>query len=209
MNMGRLADVVNELANAVRTSQAPDDVVEQVHALADRAVHLLRDHTAPPPYAAEQLSPPAQRTLVWHPEDLRRTIPYSPFLGDLNPIAGRAKVWAEEGAVRGTITLSPVHTGPIGSVHGGVLAALLDELTSLAVMAAGRVGYTRTLTVTYHRPTPVGAELALWAHTAGPSGSVILTAGEIRHGDRLTASVTAVHHAAGSRDDPVYPACDA
>ena len=80
--------------------------------------------------------------LVWEPGDLRKTVPYSPFLGELNPIAGEAKLWADGTAVRGTITAHPIHAGPIGTVHGGVVAAILDELSSLAVLAFGAVSAT-------------------------------------------------------------------
>jgi len=143
--------------------------------------------------------------LVWDPCDLRKTIPYSPILGELNPIAGEAKLWAEGAAVRGTITARPIHAGPIGTVHGGIVAAILDELSSLAVLAYGVVGYTQTLTVSYRRPTPLGAELELWAQTSGPTGDVVLTSAEIRHGGRVTASAVGVHKVAGHRDEPVYP----
>jgi acyl-coenzyme A thioesterase PaaI-like protein len=206
MTASSLAVEVRELANAVRASTAPDDVAEKVCMLVRQARTLLDGHIWPGPYAVEQLAPPSDRTLVWQPDDLRKTIPYSPFLGDLNPTSGRAKVWAEGEAVRGTVTMSAIHAGPIGTVHGGVVAALFDELTSLAIMAAGRVGYTQTLTVNYRRPTPLGAELQLWAETGGQTGKVFLTSAEICHDGQVTATAVAVHKAAGRRDEPVYPA---
>jgi acyl-coenzyme A thioesterase PaaI-like protein len=200
-----LAAEVNELANAVRISQAPDDVAEKAGMVTRQARALLDEHAWPGPYAVEQLAPPGDGMLVWEPADLRRTIPYSPFLGDLNPTSGRAKVWADGDTVRGRITMSAIHAGPIATVHGGVIAALLDELTSLAIMAVGRVGYTQTLTVNYRRPTPLDAELELWACTAGQTGDVFLTSAEVRHDGKVTASAVAVHKAAGRRDEPVYP----
>jgi acyl-coenzyme A thioesterase PaaI-like protein len=199
-----LVEAVNGLANAVRTALVPDQEVQQIRGLIAHARTHIDKYVAAPPYAAEQLSPPKQRTLQWNPEDLRRTIPYSPFLGNLNPIAGQTSLWADGDAVRGTVTLLPIHAGPIATAHGGVVAALLDELTSLAIMAIGRIGYTRTLTITYHRPTPLGTKLNLWAHTAGQTGTVFLTSGEICHDGKLTAAAVAVHHAAGNRDEPVY-----
>ena len=75
-------------------------------------------------------------------------------------------------------------------MHGGVVAALLDELANLAVLAFGHVGYTKTLTVSYRRPTPLGVELELWAHTAGPTGEAFLTSAELRHDGRVTASAS-------------------
>jgi acyl-coenzyme A thioesterase PaaI-like protein len=199
-----LAVEINELANAARISNAPVDVAEKVRMLTRQARALLEQHAWPGPYAVEQLAPPGDGMLVWQPDDLRRTIPYSPFLGDLNPVSGRAKIRADGDAVRGTVTLSAIHAGPIATVHGGVVAALLDELTSLAIMATGGVGYTQTLTVSYRRPTPLGAELQLWARTAGQAGKVFLTSAEVSHDGQVTASAVAVHKAAGRRDEPVY-----
>jgi len=176
-HLALLAKEVNELANAARISRAPEDVTEKARMLTRQAIAMLEDHAWPGPYAVEQLAPPGDGMLVWKPDDLRRTIPYSPFLGDLNPTAGRARIWADGDAVRGTVTMSPIHAGPIQTVHGGVVSAVLDELTSMAIMAVGRVGYNQTLTVSYRRPTPLGAELQLWARTAGQTGNVFLTSG--------------------------------
>jgi acyl-coenzyme A thioesterase PaaI-like protein len=93
----------------------------------------------------------------------------------------------------------------VAAIHGGVVAALLDELANLAVLASGHVGYTKTLTVSYRHPTPLGTELELWAHTAGRTGDAFLTSAEVRHDGRVTASAVGVHKAAGPRDDPMYP----
>ena len=196
---------VSGLANAIRTASVPDHEVARIRELLGNARGLIDAYGAPPPYAAEQLSPPNEAFIQWNPNDLCRTVPYSPFLGQLNPIAGQAKLRADGYELRGTIKLSPIHAGPIATAHGGVLAALLDELTSIAIMALGRFGYTRTLTVTYHRPTPLDSELSLWAGSAGQTGSAFLTSAEIRCEGKLTASAVAVHHAAGRVDEPIYP----
>lgn len=200
-----LVEAVNGLTNAIRTAWVPEEEVPRIQELLAQARTMVEQYVAAPPYAAEQLSPPNQRLLQWDPEDLCKTIPYSPFLGHLNPVSGAAELRAEGDTLRGTIRLSPIHTGPVGTAHGGVVAALLDELTSLAVLALGRFGYTRNLTVTYHRPTPLDGELSMWAQSAGDAGSVFLTSAEIRSGGRLTASAVAVHHAGGRIDEPIYP----
>ncbi|WP_328354859.1 PaaI family thioesterase [Mycobacterium sp. NBC_00419] len=200
-----LVETVKKLLNAVRTSDVPASEVPHIKDLIEQASALLEPHIAAPPYAAEQLSPPNEVVLQWDPDDVCRTIPYSPFLGKLNPISGEASLRVDGRELLGTVTLSPIHAGPISTAHGGVVAALLDELTSIAIMAHGRFGYTRTLTITYLRPTPLDEELSLWAQSAGQTGSVFLTSAEIRSGGKVTASAVAVHHPGGRIDEPIYP----
>lgn len=59
----------------------------------------------------------------------------------------------------GTVTFPLVFEGPPGFVHGGFLAVFFDCVTQHQNCAAALSGRTRTLTVTYQRPTPVLAEL--------------------------------------------------
>ncbi len=51
------------------------------------------------------------------------------------------------------------HEGYEGTVHGGVVAALLDETMGWAIFHQGIWGVTAKLTVTFRRPVPVGEEL--------------------------------------------------
>lgn len=204
-DQAHLVTAVNGLASAIRTAWVPEQEVPRIQEILEEARTVIDQYVAAPPYAAEQLSPPNQAVLQWDPDDICRSIPYSPFLGHLNPVSGDATLRAEGEALRGTIKSSPIHAGPIATAHGGVVAALLDELTSMAIMARGRFGYTRTLTVTFHRPTPLDKELSLWAHSAGQTGSVFLTSGEIRCEGTVTASAVTVHHAGGRIDEPIYP----
>jgi len=59
----------------------------------------------------------------------------------------------------GTVTFPVVFEGPPGLVHGGFLAVFFDCVTQHQNCAAALSGRTRTLTVTYRRPTPVQARL--------------------------------------------------
>ena len=56
------------------------------------------------------------------------------------------------------------HTGYPDVIHGGVLAALLDEAMGWAVtVACGRMVHTWELTVRYQRPLPPGTSLRIQA----------------------------------------------
>ena len=52
-----------------------------------------------------------------------------------------------------------VFEGPPGLVNGGFLAVFFDCVTQHQSCASGRTGKTRSLTVTFRRPTPILTEL--------------------------------------------------
>ena len=61
----------------------------------------------------------------------------------------------------GRVTFPVVYEGPPGLVNGGFLAVFFDCITQHQSCAAERTGKTRSLTVTFRRPTPILTELAL------------------------------------------------
>jgi hypothetical protein len=59
----------------------------------------------------------------------------------------------------GRVTFPVVFEGPPGLVNGGFLAVFFDCVTQHQSCASGRTGKTRSLTVTFRRPTPILTEL--------------------------------------------------
>lgn len=68
---------------------------------------------------------------------------------------------SEDGTVVSLPTISDCFEGPKGFVHGGIIAALLDETMSKAVRTAGFTAMTRHMSIEYLRPVPSGAPLRL------------------------------------------------
>lgn len=82
---------------------------------------------------------------------------------------------AEDGTARIAFEATDEHLNPAGTVHGGVLATLVDTAMGLAVRTTtgdGEVPATSQLTVTYLRP--------------GKPGSVTVTARLRTRGEHLT-----------------------
>ncbi len=81
-----------------------------------------------------------------------------------NPV-GLKMVWEnhpEEGEIRSTVTVREEFNGYPGIVHGGILAAMLDETAGRAVLLEGGpddLMVTAKLEVTYRRPTPTDTPL--------------------------------------------------
>lgn len=106
--------------------------------------------------------------------------PYNPVVGTANPLAPPLSIRVlEDRSVLGDVTMRPIHEGPPGAVHGGWVASLLDQLLGHANAAAGVIGMTGELTVTYRRPTPHSVPLTLRARTDTVEGRRVTASGEI------------------------------
>jgi uncharacterized protein (TIGR00369 family) len=61
---------------------------------------------------------------------------------------------AEDGTVVCAVSIPDTFEGPRGYLHGGIIAALLDETMSKAIRSHNIVGMTRHMEVDYQRPVP-------------------------------------------------------
>ncbi|MFG1690067.1 PaaI family thioesterase [Nonomuraea sp. NPDC049269] len=88
-------------------------------------------------------------------------------IGAANPFAVPLVVErATSGGVRSEVSFRPLHEGPPGSVHGGIIAMALDHLLGQAVAVAGLAAMTGTLTLRYRAPVPYGQPVVVTAeHT--------------------------------------------
>ena len=71
-------------------------------------------------------------------------------------------------------------TGYDGLLHGGVSAALLDEIMIKAVLAQGRIVVTARLNTNYHKPVPIGAKITLEGRISRRRGRLFETEGWLR-----------------------------
>ena len=125
---------------------------------------------------------------AWNEDDLTAVMPYSPVTGKRNPIAPPIRLWKERTAVRGEAIFSPTYAGPPDSVHGGIIAAVFDEILSMANVITGNAGFTGTLTIRYHRKTPLDTPVELWGVNERQDGRKQFSRGEFRVNGEVTAS---------------------
>ena len=92
---------------------------------------------------------------------------HSPLSGSANPLAPPVDLWTDaherwndHPVTKGRVRFGSAYEGPPGHVHGGMVAAMFDELLG---RSQGSAGFTGRLTVTYRRPTPLHRELDLRA----------------------------------------------
>jgi len=192
------------VAELVRNMRASSQTRVHVHALLGQIASLLEPDSWPGPYAVEQLMPPGSGRLVYDPDNLALTVPYSPMLGPRNPISPEVQIRADGEIVTGRIRFSALHAGPMNAVHGSAVSALFDELLALAMIATGYMGYTRSIDVQFLKPTPLSQWLDFTAQFTGLSGRNLFARAELRMNDELTASATGTFKTAFRRDDDPY-----
>lgn len=103
--------------------------------------------------------------------------------GERNPIGLRLAFYRLDGAVEAEFTARPEHQGYIGYVHGGIIAALLDEAMSWAVIAATkRLMVTARMELSFRAPVPVGERLVIRGWVEEDRGRLVRARAELRKG---------------------------
>lgn len=166
--------VIAALLNAGNGTAA--EMTEMAQVLDEVAEHL------------EAHAPPRDERLVdmWSGEGVTR---HDPVTGPENAIAPPMTLHGlPDRSIEGRATLGLPYQGPPGCVHGGVSALLLDHTLGVANHWAGDSGMTGTLTLRYHRPTPLFVELTVRARQVSVDGRKITTTGEILAGGEVCVS---------------------
>lgn len=85
--------------------------------------------------------------------------------GAANPIGLKVRPNRDEEAGRAwlIVVIPPEFQGWEGIAHGGIVAALLDEVCAYAAMGISKQIVTGELTTRYLKPVPIGREVAVEA----------------------------------------------
>jgi acyl-coenzyme A thioesterase PaaI-like protein len=148
-SLRRTARAMRRLIALVAATRAPAATLDSVTGIVLEASDFLEKHAAGRQYG-----------LLPEPTDsdgVLRFLESGPVAGLCHPIATGLlpRLRGDRVVLEGRF--EPFHEGHAGYVHGGSLAAVLDEGLGLA---AGEPGFTASLNIRYLRPTP-SAELVL------------------------------------------------
>jgi hypothetical protein len=116
----------------------------------------------------------------------------SPVRGVLNSVAPplRMEFGEREDGTRcviGHACLSQVYEGPPYGVHGGIVAAMFDEILGSAQGLAPPPGVTAKLEVFYHQLTPIDEDLRFEAWLTSDRGRRVFAEATCHAGETLTA----------------------
>lgn len=117
---------------------------------------------------------------------------------DERPISGRSSPWGldveivREGMEAvGRVTLRAAHEGAPGRSHGGLVAALFDDVYGFVLQIHTQLAFTGELTVRYEGPTPIGQPLECRTRLVGSERRKMFMTGELLDGGVVIARSTA------------------
>ena len=116
------------------------------------------------------------------------------FGHDERPISGRSSPWGldlhivrDGDEAVAMVTLRAAHEGAPGRSHGGIVAALFDDVSGFVLNLLETPAYTGELTVRYEAGTPIGVPLECRCRLDRREGRKIHMTGELTDAGRVLA----------------------
>ncbi|NNC81140.1 MAG: PaaI family thioesterase [Acidimicrobiales bacterium] len=195
------------MANAVQRERVAAAIRRALHEFTDRIFTDDQFHAVEDASAALEVSAAAgeQRTLQERQEafaaqmlheigDGHEFSPFSesPYSGELNPVSPISAVYRREGdTIVGDVMIGPAYTGAPGRAHGGMVAAVFDDVMGAVQRLTSHVGYTRELTVNYRAPFPVDEVVTISASETSCDERIFVVEATAMAGHTLVAEATA------------------
>lgn len=185
----RAAAAMRRLGHAMIAHDADTALLERIAEAADR---VAGDLEAQPPRRRDYLQikrrmyedPVAEGQRVSHFDECFVS-------GEQNPMGIGMQVRREGEEIVADVVLGAAFEGAPGRSHGGIVAALFDDVLGYLTTLHRTPAFTGTLTVNYLAPTPIGEPLEFRARVASRDGRRIFTSGEASAGGVTVATATA------------------
>ena len=178
---------VRALAHALSAHAADDELLARVAEAAGSVLPALqasprRERIVPRFGELEVLTPDPGRR---HPMDDRGVA------GPANPTAVEFTSRREGDDAIADVEFGPAFEGAPGRVHGGMVAAVFDDLTGFVLAVVGEPGFTGRLTVEYRAPVPTETLIEFRARLRERDGRKLHVDAEARLGDKVLATADA------------------
>jgi len=180
-----LAEQLRNIASLTVLTTAGDETLARAAALVQTAADALRASTRSSRYDGVSGLAPASpaNDAIWET--------HAAF-GRSNPLAPPVEAEERPGHLTARVTFGGAWEGGPGSVYGGFIAAVMDGMLGRAVISAGHLGVTRSLTIRYLRPTPLHTPLRVESTSGDLVGRNVTVSGRMWAGDTLTCEAEAV-----------------
>jgi acyl-coenzyme A thioesterase PaaI-like protein len=186
----RAAAALRRLGNAFVAHQPEEDLLEEIATLAEALTEVVTQA----PVRTHTFFAQAHRMFATEEPDAERAatdvFPDNVISGLGNPMGMEATQSMGDGEAYLDVTLGEAFEGAPGRAHGGVVAALFDDLLGMALSIAGGPAFTGSLTVTYRAPTPIGQAIKGRARLTERNGRKLTVTGELYCGETLLAEAS-------------------
>ncbi|HEX9888323.1 MAG TPA: hypothetical protein VGA69_02510 [Nitriliruptorales bacterium] len=181
----------HELADHLRTA-VEELVTLDVDAVGERALEELAADLAAVRGRLEAMGDVRHHgPLALAPLPAGSLVERSPVSGRSNVVAPPLVVDAYGEVTRAHAVFGDQYHGPPGGVHGGIVAAVFDELLGIAQIGCGTAGHTGTLTIRYRALTPLYTRVDYEAECVGREGRKLFVTGRSTVDGRVTAEAEA------------------
>ncbi len=159
----RVADALRQLNHTLVAKNIPNDKVrqfaEQLEALATEFA-ALTDEERPRDFGQIE-SDEESAAGTGYEYGAGNALSYRPVSGKCNTLAPPVKYFKGDDGLSAEVTFGPAYEGPPGLVHGGYIAACMDEVFGIAMTHSGLdvPCMTGTLKVIYRAPVPLNQTL--------------------------------------------------
>ena len=86
------------------------------------------------------------------------------------------------------VVFGPAFEGALGRVHGGMVAAVFDDLAGFVLGFVGQPGFSARLDVVFRAPVPTEVPVEFRVRLREQQGRKLLVEGEARIGDQILAT---------------------
>lgn len=167
---------LRDLGHSLVGHRAPIELIDEVSttldALTERLSHGALRTRADRQTPGEWSEPPADHTeLTSHDE--------RPISGRASPWGLDLRVWREGDEILATCTLRSAHEGAPGRSHGGIVAALFDDVYGFLLTSIAEPAFTGELSLRYEAGVPLGVPLECRVRIAERSGRKLFMEGEL------------------------------
>ena len=180
------AGALRALANAFNAREVDDEALDRVAAAARQLTGELERG------ARRERAIPSFDELKSH-----EPVPDGPrpqgmadraVVGGANPIAAEIETTMEGDVALTRVVFGAAFEAAPGRVHGGMVAAVLDDVAGYALGLIGEPGFTGTLEVVYRAPVPIERTIEFRTWIRGREGRKLFVETEARLDERLLAS---------------------
>lgn len=186
----RAAAALRRLGHALMAHEASEDLLERVAAAADRVAANLE--TAP--HRERDLAELKRRLFDVEVADGARVSHYDECFvsGPQNPMGVAIEVRRSGDEVVADVHLGPAFEGAPGRAHGGIVAAVFDDVLGYLLTFLHVPAFTGELLVRYLAAVPIERPLRFRGRVTGRDGRKIRTAGEAEADGEVVARATAL-----------------